>query len=401
MISIDSAILETNSEKLIFENRNSIYLSRLAARALINSFMKKIFLLLLLFASISGWSQYQWDYGLKLGAANYLGDIGGKEQQRRDLFWDMHLGQTRYAIGAFGRYKFSKRFAVSAGIDHMLIQDADEFTTYIPRRARNLNFRNRMFELSGRAEFTLWYDNDVGNRGFYNPDYKLYGFIGLAAFYSNPQAKLVYDESEKELAYAFGGDTASLAPGEYVNDNWYSLRPLSTEGATYSNFGIAIPMGIGMYFTFNKSWRIGWEICWRKTFTDYLDDVSTYYNKPNPEDVTTYNLALALQSQTYQGLLDDQNELLSFEGGNPIYEEILPSMSINDFRYQAPKDGEEELEQSPRGLHDPANSLARKDNYVTSQVVVTKLIRGRSKFYKSKYSWVKNRATVRRSRAKF
>jgi hypothetical protein len=156
-----------------------------------------------------------------------------------------------------------------------------------------------------------------------------------------------------------------------------------------------------MYFTFNKSWRIGWEICWRKTFTDYLDDASTYYNKPNPEDASTYNLALALQSQTYQGLLDDQNELLSFEGGNPIYEEILPSMSINDFRYQAPKDGEEELEQSPRGLHDPANSLARKDNYVTSQIVVTKLIRGRSKFYKSKYSWVKNRATVRRSRAKF
>jgi hypothetical protein len=363
--------------------------------------MKKIFLLLLLFASITGWSQYQWDYGLKLGAANYLGDIGGKEQQRRDLFWDMHLGQTRYAVGAFGRYKFSKRFALSAGVDHLLIQDADQFTTYIPRRARNLNFRNRMFELSARAEFTLWYDNDVGNRGYYNPDYKLYGFLGLAAFYSNPQARLVYDESEKEFAASLGGDTASLVPGEYVNDNWYSLRPLSTEGATYSNFGIAIPMGIGMYFTFNKSWRIGWEICWRKTFTDYLDDVSTYYNKPNPEDASTYNLSLALQSQTYQGLLDDQNELLSFEGGNPIYEEILPSMSINDFRYQPPTEGEEELEQSPRGLHDPANSLARKDNYVTSQIVVTKLIRGRSKFYKSKYSWVKNRATVRRSRAKF
>ena len=76
-------------------------------------------------------------------------------------------------------------------------------------------------------------------------------------------------------------------------------------------------------------------------------------------------------------------------------------MSMNDFRYRPAPDGQEELEQSPRGLHDPANSLARKDNYVTSQIVVTKLVRGRSKFYKSKYSWVKNRATVRRSRAKF
>jgi hypothetical protein len=100
-------------------------------------------------------------------------------------------------------------------------------------------------------------------------------------------------------------------------------------------------------------------------------------------------------------LLDDQNELLSFEGGNPIYEEILPTMSINNFRYQPPAEGQDELEQSPRGLNDPANPLVRKDSYISSQVVITKLIRGRSKFYKSKYSWVKNRATVRRSRAKF
>jgi hypothetical protein len=363
--------------------------------------MKKFLFLFLLFASVSMSAQYQWDYGVRLGAANYLGDIGGKEQQRRDYFWDMHLGQTRYAVGAFGRYKFSKRFAVSAGLDHLLIQDADQYTTYIPRRTRNLNFRNRMFELSARAEFTLWYDNDVGNRGFYNPDYKLYAFAGLAAYYSNPQARLVYDEAEKELAYSLGGDTAKLVPGEYVNDTWYNLRPYRTEGSTYSNIGLAIPMGIGMYFTFNKTWRIGWEICWRKTFSDYLDDVSTYYNKPSPDNASTYDLALALQSQTYQQLLDDQNALLRFEEGNPIYEDIFPVMSLNDFRYQPQNDITQDAFQSTRGLHDPSNPLARKDNYVTSQVVVTKLVRGRSKFYKSKYSWVKNRATVRRSRAKF
>ena len=87
--------------------------------------MKKILFLFLLFASISMSAQFQWDYGVRLGAANYLGDIGGKEQQRRDNFWDMHLGQTRYAFGTFGRYKFSKRFALSSTLDHLLIQDAD------------------------------------------------------------------------------------------------------------------------------------------------------------------------------------------------------------------------------------------------------------------------------------
>ncbi len=363
--------------------------------------MKKLLFLFLLLASVSASAQYQWDYGVRLGAANYLGDIGGKEQQRRDYFWDMHLGQTRYAVGAYGRYKFSKRFSISAGLDHMLIQDADIYTSYIPRRTRNLNFRNRMFELSGRAEFTLWYDNDVGNRGFYNPDYKLFAFAGLAAYYSNPQARLVYDESEGNLAAELGGDTSKLSAGEFVNDTWYNLRPLRTEGATYSSIGLAIPMGIGMYFTFNKTWRVGWEICWRKTFSDYIDDVSTYYNKPTPNNTDEYELALALQSQTYPELLLEQNALLRLEEGNPIYEDIFPVMSLNDFRYQPQNDVTAEAFQSTRGLHDPANPLVRKDSYITSQVVVTKLVRGRSKFYKSKYSWVKNRATVRRSRAKF
>lgn len=358
--------------------------------------MRKIFIIALLGMALSASAQYQYDYGIKLGAANYLGDIGGKELQRRDYFWDMHLGQTRYAVGAYGRYKFSKRFAVAANFDHMLIQDADQYTTYIPRRTRNLNFRNRMFELGARAELTLWYDNDVGNRGFYNPDYKLYAFAGVAAYYSNPQARLVYDPAD-----SLAEDVGDLVPGDFVDNTWYNLRNYRTEGASYSNFGLAIPMGIGMYFTFNKEWRIGWEISWRKTFSDYLDDVSTYYNKPDPVNPDDYELALGLQSQTYAELLDAQNLLLKDMGDNPIYEEIYPQMTINDFRYQPNNDLNPDAFQSTRGLHDPENPLIRKDNYITSQITIGKVIRGRSKFYKSKYSWVKNRATVRRSRAKF
>ncbi len=358
--------------------------------------MRRILILLLLSAAISAGAQYQYDYGIKLGAANYLGDIGGKNLQRRDYFYDMHLGQTRYAVGAYVRYKFSKRLAISANFDHLLIQDADMYSTYIPRRTRNLNFRNRMFEVGARAELTLWYDNDVGNRGFYNPDYKLYAFAGVAGYYSNPQGRLVYDPADSLVE-----NPGDLQPGDYVDNTWYNLRKYKTEGASYSNFGFAIPVGIGMYFTFNKEWRIGWEICWRKTFSDYLDDVSTYYNKPEPSNEEDYALALGLQSQTYQGLLDDQNQLLKAEDGNPVYDDIFPSMSINDFRYQDGDVNVRDNNQSSRGLHDPANPLIKKDNYITTQITIGKVIRGRSKFYKSKYSWVKNRATVRRSRAKF
>lgn len=335
--------------------------------------MKRLLFIALLALSMQMDAQYQWDYGLKLGASNYLGDIGGKELPRRDFVWDMHLGQTRYAVGAYGRYKFSKRLAINVNFDHIAIQDADKFTTYTPRRARNLNFRNRMFELGARAEFTLWYDNDVGNRGFYNPDYKLYAFGGVSAYYSNPQARLVYD--------GYGDTIAGLVPGDFVDNTWYTLRNYRTEGVAYSNFGVGIPLGIGMYFTFNKQWRIGWEICWRMTFTDYLDDVSSSYVEPDPINPEDMSLAYDLQSQTYVGLVDELNKDLP-AGQTP--------MSINNFRYQNPP--------SPPSLR---GYITNNDNYITTQITIGKVIRGRSKFYKSKYSWVKNRSMVRRSKAKF
>lgn len=335
--------------------------------------MKKLFLLFTLALALNATAQYQWDYGIKLGAANYLGDIGGKELPRKDFIWDMHLGQTRWAGGIYGRYKFSKRLAIALNADYMQIQDADKYSTYVPRRGRNLNFRNRMFEVGARAELTVWYDNDVGNRGYYNPDFKLYVFGGVAGYYSNPQARLVYDGGN-------GGDNTDLTLGDYVDNTWYTLRPLQTEGVNYSAFGIAIPAGIGMYLTFNKSWRVGWEMSWRTTFTDYLDDVSSSYNQPTPIDPDNYDLALDLQSQTYQALITELNRDMP-EGQGP--------MSVQDHQYQ-----DSPSNPSIRGYN------THNDSYITTQITIGKVIRGRSKFYKSKYSWVKTR-NVKRSRAKF
>lgn len=343
--------------------------------------MKRLLLLALIVISVDAVAQYQWDYGLKLGAANYLGDIGGKELERRDFVVDMHLKQTRWALGGYGRYKFSKRLSIAGNLDYMRIQDADANTTYAPRRARNLNFRNDMFELGFRGELTVWYDNDVGNRGYYNPDFKLYLFGGIAAYYSNPKARLVYDGTN----LANPGD---LNPGDYVDNTWYALRNLRTEGAIYSPIGIAIPLGVGFYFTHNKTWRFGWEISWRTTFSDYLDDVSTYYYEPNPVNAEDMRLALDLQNQSYVGGVAEAFQISETEAQS----------MMNNFRHVS---GWESGKQSPRGIHSGEDTRIRNDHYLTTQFTVGKVIRGRSKFYKSKYSWVKNRASVRRSRAKF
>jgi len=160
--------------------------------------MKKIvflFCLVLMLASNESTAQYRWDYGLKIGASNYLGDIGGKYLPRRDFVVDMHLNSTRLSAGGYLRYKFNKRFAVSTNFDWIRITDRDAYTIYAPRRARNANFRNDLLELGGRAELTIWYDNDVGNKGYYNPDFKVFLFAGLAGYSSNPKGQ-IYNNGE-------------------------------------------------------------------------------------------------------------------------------------------------------------------------------------------------------------
>lgn len=321
-----------------------------------------LYLLVLLLLSTGSFAQYKWEYGIMLGGANYLGDIGGKEQTRRDFVWDMHLNQTNIAAGLYGRYKASKRFAVFAAFNYLQVNDTDSESTNPARRARNLNFRNRMLEFQARAELTLFYDNDVGGKGYYNPDFRFFVFGGIAGFRHNPQGQILSLSPDAKLA----GFDESI-----ISDEWYDLRDWQTEGEEYGQFGLAIPAGIGLFFTFNKEWRVGWELAWRTTFTDYLDDISTTYRDPSTFTDAT---AIAFASQSNQVLV---NEIADPASG-----------SVNDHRYQngfATKRG------------DPTNN----DSYLTTQLTLGRVIRGRSQFYRKKYSWLRSRTGSRKSRAKF
>ena len=68
------------------------------------------------------------------------------------------------------------------------------------------------------------------------------------------------------------------------NGNSVRLQPLGTEGqgivptrSPYSLFQFCIPIGIGFKYTVGQQWGVGLELGIRKTFTDYIDDVSTTY----------------------------------------------------------------------------------------------------------------------------
>ncbi|MFZ6050930.1 DUF6089 family protein [Halocola ammonii] len=302
-------------------------------------------------------AQYDFEAGIKLGGANYLGDIGGKSLPRRDFIWDMHLNQTNVAIGAYGRYRFSRLISVAANITYLQINDYDSESTNPARRARNLHFRNRMVEFGGRGEVTIFYHNDVGGRGFYNPKFKLYGHAGLSVFRHNPQAQLYNPDA-----------------GEPTGE-WVDLRPLRTEGqdSEYETFAMAVPLGIGLHFTFNNRWRLGWEMSWRMTFTDYLDDISTDY--ANPQDLSPE--AAEFASQTSQEIIDAINDP---EASGTVWSHQYDTRSNQT---------------APRG------EASNNDNYLTMTFSVGYVFRGRSSFYKRKYNWIRQRRGIRRSRAKF
>lgn len=294
-----------------------------------------------------GFSQYYWDFGGSLGAANYLGEMGGKEDTRKDFVNDIKLSQTRFAGSGFARYKLLPNISLKAEMAYLRISGDDKLSTNRGRRGRNLSFFNNIFELSLTGQYYFYEINDLGKTYRYRNDFRAYGFAGIAAFHHNP--KTVYN-------------------GEKV-----ALQPLNTEGLSkpYSLWGMSIPMGIGFYFTIEKKYRIGWELGWRKTFTDYLDDVSGTY--ATDEQLGNDPLRIALANRRPE-LGDDPN--VAEEGHY-----LPPSLATN----------------GKRG--DPTH----KDNYMFTAVNFSYVIRGKSNFYRSKYGHLfkGKKSKKRRKRAKF
>lgn len=199
---------------------------------------------------------YKTDIGFKLGAANYLGEIGGKEKDRRGFVWDMKVPQTRTSASLFGRHRFNDYFALNAGFNYSSIRGDDNLSTNKGRVGRNLRFKNDILDLTVRGEGYLYKINDVGNRGRYYVSFETYAHAGLNVFYSNPK-------------------------GSLDGDNWTALRPLMTEGVAYKQIGLGIPVGLGFFFTVKRKHRIGWDLTVVTTFTDYLDDISNVYAEPS------------------------------------------------------------------------------------------------------------------------
>ena len=202
---------------------------------------------------------YKWEFGIGTGFANYLGEIGGREKAARPWIMDMKMAKTRISEMIYAKYRFDPLFAVRFALNYNLISGEDRLSINEGRKYRNLSFRNNIWDFETTIHWYIY--NSKKPMGIYsrsNAYFTAYIFAGVGAFHHNPKTK--------------------------YQGSWVNLQPLQTEGVLYSKWGYCLPFGAGFYITINKrrrSHRIGLEVNWRYTNTDYLDDISTVYKDPS------------------------------------------------------------------------------------------------------------------------
>jgi Outer membrane protein beta-barrel domain len=226
--------------------------------------MKKILLPLLMVANTA--IAQRWEAEAQAGIAGYSGDLNVKTISFRNM---------GPGIAANARYYFNYMFGVRAGLSWGQASGNDKYNNKSPELlARNLNFKTSILEANVCMEVNIL-----------SPDmYTVYPYVfaGVGAFHFNP-----YSTSE--------------------NGQKVYLQPLGTEGQDlpqypdkkkYSLTQLCIPFGGGVRMKINDQWDAGFEIGFRKLFTDYLDDVSGRY--ANPEILITGRGALAYE-MAYRG----------------------------------------------------------------------------------------------------
>ncbi len=205
------------------------------------------------------------------GAANFLGELGGRDQVGSTFVWDLEYTQTRPAVKLSYLFFFNYYGGLRTSVYWLQLAGNDNLTRDIFRANRNLHFKTDIYELSCVYEFHL-----VRNRMTHKYDLR------------DNKGRLIGLKGGSTGFYLFAGlNTFWYNPKALYNGSWIPLHPLGTEGQglpdgpkPYSRLGLGFPTGIGFRFAHSRRMSFGLEINHRFTLTDYIDDVSTtYYDK--------------------------------------------------------------------------------------------------------------------------
>lgn len=189
------------------------------------------------------------ELGFFAGGMYYLGDLN-----------PLKNFQSTYLTGSlFLRQSYTQRLNMRYMVTYGTVSGNDARSDNSFNQNRNLSFYSRIIETSGILEINFLPFEPGNKKKYYATPYLM---MGLGLFKMNPMAK--------------------------SNGDSFELQPLGTEGQgselndknKYKLTQITIPLGIGFKGNLTEHLILGFEYIIRKTFTDYLDDVSGNYVDP-------------------------------------------------------------------------------------------------------------------------
>ena len=254
------------------------------------------------------------EFGLGLGPMFFLGDLGGSNGIVKDFVKDVDLPLTKLNKGLYLNIYPTEwiglRLAGNLGyLEGDDAQAPDKGGAERYRLKRNLKFESKISEAYAAIEFypTVLFEQYDGLANKFRP----YIVGGAGFFHFNPKSE--YNEP---------GGTKRMV----------ELKPLRLEGQgfaeypdrkEYSLIQKELLFGGGVKYYLNESMYVGFEVLHRKTFTDYIDDVSTKYI--NPALFNTYlpaaDAAIARQLYYRENLLQPgqsrPNPVVNEQRGDP------------------------------------------------------------------------------------
>lgn len=186
------------------------------------------------------------EFGGWIGGSTYFGDLNTNTSFR----------YTQPVAGLYTRYNFDSRIAAKLSFSYGGVKGMDSASDYYFEQRRNLSFYSSIWEAEIQGEFNFLSYSSRNPKMKYSP----YFLLGFGVFGFDPKTKF--------------GDTE------------FYLQPIGTEGQGYPEYTANNPykltkpfwvIGGGFKWRVSKSFSMFGEAAVRKTFTDYLDDVSNVY----------------------------------------------------------------------------------------------------------------------------
>lgn len=205
--------------------------------------------------SAQRWKLRRYEASAGLGTMNFFGDIGGTIDDTNLLgFKDIQLRYTRPSIFLGAAYRLREDMNIRMNLIFGAIAGDDVDSR---NDGRNFAFTSTIFEPSFQFEYYLIPDGKsfsssaiFNRKGMINnyAQFSAYAFVGIGGVKTNPKPRK-----------------------DYVNvfdDN-------------FTNLGVAFPVGLGLKYSIDALWSLGFELGRRFTLTDHIDGYTSKFSKHN------------------------------------------------------------------------------------------------------------------------